>query len=180
MRTLNCALLAGLALVAAQPAKAAAFFTEIHEGQYQTFTLKYDGSSPLNVAIFGYLQPLYKDPFGNIYGIEIVRDDNVCTLSSLPGTCNVAGTHLAVAGFGDTVSLYLDLRIRSENHCDRVQSGVCGFIQSADQIQLYRGDFEILSSGGGAVPEPATWGMMILGFGIAGASLRHRRKAAAA
>ena len=31
-----------------------------------------------------------------------------------------------------------------------------------------------------AVPEPATWGMMILGFGIAGAALRRRRVAAAA
>lgn len=27
----------------------------------------------------------------------------------------------------------------------------------------------------GAVPEPATWGMMILGFGVAGAALRRRR-----
>lgn len=27
----------------------------------------------------------------------------------------------------------------------------------------------------GAVPEPATWGMMILGFGLAGAALRRRR-----
>ena len=30
-----------------------------------------------------------------------------------------------------------------------------------------------------AVPEPATWTMMILGFGLAGASLRRRRKATA-
>lgn len=30
---------------------------------------------------------------------------------------------------------------------------------------------------GGAVPEPATWGLMILGFGAAGAILRSRRKA---
>lgn len=29
--------------------------------------------------------------------------------------------------------------------------------------------------GGGAVPEPATWAMMILGFGLVGASVRRRR-----
>lgn len=29
--------------------------------------------------------------------------------------------------------------------------------------------------GGGPVPEPATWGMMILGFGMAGALIRRRR-----
>ena len=27
-----------------------------------------------------------------------------------------------------------------------------------------------------AVPEPATWGMMLLGFGLAGASMRSRRR----
>jgi PEP-CTERM motif len=31
-----------------------------------------------------------------------------------------------------------------------------------------------------AAPEPATWGMMILGFGVAGAALRRRRSALAA
>jgi hypothetical protein len=33
---------------------------------------------------------------------------------------------------------------------------------------------------GGAVPEPATWGMMIMGFGLAGATMRRRRSAAVA
>jgi len=32
----------------------------------------------------------------------------------------------------------------------------------------------------GGVPEPATWGLMITGFGMAGATLRRRRSAAAA
>lgn len=32
--------------------------------------------------------------------------------------------------------------------------------------------------GGGAVPEPATWALMLLGFGGLGAMLRHRRAAA--
>jgi hypothetical protein len=36
------------------------------------------------------------------------------------------------------------------------------------------------TSAAGAVPEPATWAMMILGFGAAGAALRQRRRTAAA
>lgn len=32
---------------------------------------------------------------------------------------------------------------------------------------------------GGGVPEPATWALMLAGFGLAGVSLRHRRRAAA-
>jgi hypothetical protein len=38
----------------------------------------------------------------------------------------------------------------------------------------------LLGTVGGAVPEPATWGMMMVGFGIAGASLRRRRQQATA
>ena len=33
---------------------------------------------------------------------------------------------------------------------------------------------------GGAVPEPATWGLMIAGFGVSGMALRRRRRAALA
>lgn len=36
--------------------------------------------------------------------------------------------------------------------------------------------FTVGAGGGGAVPEPATWGLMILGFGLAGASMRARRR----
>jgi PEP-CTERM motif len=38
----------------------------------------------------------------------------------------------------------------------------------------------LLGTVGGAVPEPATWGMMMVGFGLAGASLRRRRQQATA
>jgi hypothetical protein len=37
-----------------------------------------------------------------------------------------------------------------------------------------------LAPGGGAVPEPATWAIMICGFGLAGAALRRRRALATA
>jgi hypothetical protein len=36
---------------------------------------------------------------------------------------------------------------------------------------------EFIGGRGGAVPEPATWAMMVLGFGTAGAALRRRRPA---
>ena len=45
-----------------------------------------------------------------------------------------------------------------------------------------RGDFGSLGFSGGAVPEPATWAVMLLGFGGVGAAMRarHRKQALAA
>ena len=42
------------------------------------------------------------------------------------------------------------------------------------------GTLTVSDVGDGAVPEPATWAMMIAGFGLVGASLRKRRDAATA
>lgn len=39
-------------------------------------------------------------------------------------------------------------------------------------------DFSIMPAVNSAVPEPATWGMMIAGVGMAGATLRRRRRSA--
>jgi hypothetical protein len=36
--------------------------------------------------------------------------------------------------------------------------------------------FSVSASGFGAVPEPATWAMMLVGFGLAGAGMRRRRQ----
>jgi len=38
------------------------------------------------------------------------------------------------------------------------------------------GTFTLISDSAGAVPEPATWAMMIAGFGLVGASMRRRQK----
>ncbi len=39
--------------------------------------------------------------------------------------------------------------------------------------------YQLLGDAGGAVPEPATWALMIGGFGLAGATLRRRKTVAA-
>jgi len=60
-------------------------------------------------------------------------------------------------------------------------SGIGPFIGNFDTLYFSIGGealFEVTSVTGG-VPEPATWGLMILGFGLAGAGLRRRRLALA-
>ncbi|HEY9234280.1 MAG TPA: PEPxxWA-CTERM sorting domain-containing protein, partial [Phenylobacterium sp.] len=44
---------------------------------------------------------------------------------------------------------------------------------------LFSQDIPFSHVTGGAVPEPATWAMMITGFGLAGAAIRRRRGALA-
>jgi hypothetical protein len=55
----------------------------------------------------------------------------------------------------------------------RIQWGPSSYNVGIDNIEFRIGQ------GGGAVPEPATWAMMISGFGMAGAMLRRRRMIAA-
>ena len=58
-------------------------------------------------------------------------------------------------------------------------SGITGFSLSSSKNSFEIDNFAVLSTGtnplGGGVPEPATWAMMIIGFGGIGALLRRRR-----
>ena len=59
---------------------------------------------------------------------------------------------------------------------DAVQANVATFGGDGND---YTGNFRIQSAAG-AVPEPATWAMMLSGFGLVGASMRRRARTAVA
>ncbi len=88
-------------------------------------------------------------------------------------------THLA----GDVYTTYLYIRNESKNFnwCNEkfIPWSTCA--QSFDfQVGTHETNivFELVKTG--AVPEPATWAMMISGFGLTGAALRRRRNLVAA
>lgn len=61
------------------------------------------------------------------------------------------------------------------------QAVVTGFdnIDFGAYTLTFDGPGEIFADNGSAVPEPATWGMMLIGFGLVGASLRYRLRRSA-
>ncbi len=52
--------------------------------------------------------------------------------------------------------------------------------KSINNVNATSGDAELLAEGVGGVPEPASWAMMIAGFGLIGSALRRRRVLTAA
>jgi hypothetical protein len=59
-----------------------------------------------------------------------------------------------------------------------VMSGpTAGFIIEGGELQSFEGS-SVAGTFGGAIPEPGTWALMILGFGGAGAMIRSRRRVA--
>ncbi len=82
---------------------------------------------------------------------------------------------VAYSGFGDPigrgggVSLAAARGVRTQ----QAYNPITGIVFDPQLIDPFRVNSTII--GGGAVPEPATWMTMILGFGLLGATLRRRR-----
>ena len=98
---------------------------------------------------------------------------------------NLSGPGLFFAGAsGDEYNLFSDNASTYELY--RARSGVGYLANSVGSVVAYAlppqhsplggGGLDV-GAVGGAVPEPATWAVMILGFGLAGSALRRRREA---
>jgi hypothetical protein len=50
--------------------------------------------------------------------------------------------------------------------------------QSGGGLQLRANELNLAANGNGAVPEPASWALMMIGFGAIGSAMRSRRRMA--
>ncbi len=89
------------------------------------------------------------------------------TSSLIPTSATVAGT------YGDNTAAIL-----VGNGGRTVWNGFLN--DTLDSSKLYSNQLSYLTGLSSAVPEPATWAMMITGFGLAGSALRRRRSLALA
>ena len=97
-----------------------------------------------------------------------------------PGTAVVGTGHYGFNGsWTDAVVHYSFLFPHvSSNWNMKINFGGAGF-QGGDDESWGLDNFSLRAVPPGGVPEPASWALMIAGFGLAGAALRRRRGALA-
>lgn len=113
-----------------------------------------------SIAAFGF----YGTDIGDINGrltIELVRTGGASTFLTVPNTIGAPDGSLLFYGVIDTANPFDGIRFGNTASGD----DFFGF----DQLTI--GDVRQVAP----VPEPATWGMMILGFGMIGAAARSRK-----
>lgn len=110
------------------------------------------------------LRPPMNGDFTNVTG---ALDFNIFTASDIFQARSFGESALWTRGVGDFGSGHLSLALQSTTGSELAY--VLGPMRTAD-LSLR---FDTLSVA--AVPEPSTWGLLIAGFGLAGAALRRRR-----
>jgi len=123
----------------------------------------FEDTSPKNISVsFNFLSPtgVSGDPVeGETYGFRFIVQNGEVTWDAPE-----------IYTFGNGGQLKITLDPTSFNW------GVGGLNSGKDYGAVVTGKFELLSeSVTSAVPEPATWAMMITGFGLAGTAIRRRR-----
>ncbi|CAN7310479.1 PEPxxWA-CTERM sorting domain-containing protein [Phenylobacterium sp. LjRoot164] len=102
--------------------------------------------------------------------------------------CSVANGCIQIKGPGYAVAKLMTPRNWTKKECTAATSGYCSELYWDNALTYFEGIFisdgssdrmrvSIQVSDFTAVPEPATWAMMIVGFGLAGTALRRRQAA---
>jgi hypothetical protein len=152
------------------------------EGNRATATLSLVGLELIDATLTGYVDgraTWWDDSIGGVTGNEylLVYDCGVSNGCLSQVTPSLAIGHLSTPrGF--------------DKPCTAATLGDCSFHYDP-QSGIFDGYFRVTSLGSpysatlsvsdfAAVPEPATWATMIIGFGLAGSAIRRRRSAGAA
>lgn len=179
------AVLGVLALaMSAAPAKAV-YIKGPGSGQWQRYQVSFSPDvSGLYLSIYGNLDIALLNEYGGYDVFDYYYADGcnpAACVAPIDEPRYVSG--LRYVTFVDNVARFSVYVPRSYFKCDRVpplpgKSGVCGMTYHDPDIFLdyldgTAGEVVLLASG--TVPEPASWAMLIAGFGVVGAAMRRRR-----
>ncbi len=153
----------------------------------QCITPLSDGTGAINSRVRGVFisgTPLYFDDYAGTTGAAIPY----WTFSLAPGHDNNIGPfdytksiQLWVPSGLTTLDLQTNFFVActGEGNCDFGNTAAVQFGDLPEGLSFtsQSGQFLTDLGGGGAVPEPSTWAMLIAGFGLVGATMRKRRRA---
>jgi len=158
-----------------------------YDGSYHLLLESNDNAGANNeVYLLNYAS--YADLLGNVQSnTSQFLPLNISTEFSLGGFAYNAGIYQVILETNDDVGanneVYLLNYASYADLLGNVQSNTSQFLPLNISAEFSSRGYEVdtpLPGGGGAIPEPATWMAMILGFGLAGAALRRSRLAAGA
>ena len=119
-------------------------------------------SYPAGLNNVGYSSDVFAWPSVFFSENSFTLSNGVVTASEFIAQANGSGAQLWLNGFQSTNFLNVD---GTDSHYVWNQDGAAGITYTV--------------TGVGGAPEPASWAMLILGFGMAGSALRRRRSAGA-
>ena len=174
MRKLLSVAVAAASIAAASPAAAAITvdynFTitpvgSLTDVQTGSFTVSYDAANAVN--------PFTLTAFNYTIGSTVFTTANTFTIGSPLGFNIYGGTDVNVTEGVNDFGLLFNVGaggVLSPFFFEFTQAGSAGS-GAADVAHGF-----VLTQGSGAVPEPSTWAMMLVGFGAVGFAIRRHRK----
>jgi len=153
-------------------------------GKFQSFSYKGERAYAADINNVGSVLGFFQDPNNGYNFTSFVKNGDFTTLYesdnfgirlwSMNDVGQLVGERFqGQSGFGTAILYNANGTVTDISYPGSTNSGAFG-INNLGQIVGFWGDNPIPSNDG--VPEPASWAMMIAGFGAVGASMRRRRR----
>jgi hypothetical protein len=135
------------------------------------------GASPLTgglLTAYGFDGTSYSYDLGSFTAFSFVRSTHGTTFSFSTADISFTGSNYR---FGQTPDLGADLALDAAYSYSTLQSGLMPISSNIQTVDFSGSAYtDRIAIAPAPIPEPAAWGLLILGFGGIGAVLRQRRR----
>jgi hypothetical protein len=135
------------------------------------------GASPLTgglLTAYGFDGTSYSYDLGSFTSFSFVRSAHGTAFSFSTADISFEGSNYR---FGQTPDLGADLALDAAYNYSTVQSGLMPISSNIQTVDFSGSAYtDSIAIAAAPIPEPAAWGLLIVGFGSVGALLRRRRQ----